>query len=400
MEQHPTLREGQATIEAAEQRVWQEKSVYLPEGGYVYRLTRQQIPLVTAVGGIDVGGGAQTRRTSQTFNFHATNFNIRQLLFDFDQTLDTIRAAAARVDASRSDLDVIRQTVIFNTKQAYYGLLSAQRLQLVAEETVEQNQQHLDEAQARFEVGVAPRFDVTQAQVQVSNARLDLVTARNNVSLARETLRTAMGIIGAFSYTPVDPLAHRLVAFDEDALLTTAYRNRPELRSMQAQQRAASQRVSALQKQYLPSVLGDAQYSWTGREMPLQDGWQWGLTLSVPIFDNIRTVGEVGESQAELRRLKAREQDLRLQISLGVRQSILNVHETAERIRVSEQIVAQAQENLDLAEGRYSAGVGNIIELTDAQVSLTSARARNVEAVYTYKTALAELERAVGQRVE
>ena len=76
------------------------------------------------------------------------------------------------------------------------------------------------------------------------------------------------------------------------------------------------------------------------------------------------------------------------------------MHEAAERIRVSEQIVVQAQDNLDLAEGRYSAGVGNIIELTDAQVSLTSARASNVQALYTYKTALAELERAVGQRVE
>jgi outer membrane protein len=399
--QHPTLRISRATIDAAQQRVRQQVAGYLPQGSYVYTYSRQERPITTAVGGVQIEGNVPQRRaTSQIFNFNSTNFSMNQLLFDFGRTLNSIRSAIASVEASVADLETTRQTVIFNTKQAYYSTLSAQRLLQVAEETVQQNRKHLEEAQARFEVGVAPRFDVTQAQVQVSDAELNLVTARHNVELGRENLRTAMGVTGPFTATLVDTLDRGAEIFDDEALLTQAYAARPELTSLRAQQKAATERVSALQKQYLPSVSGTAQYNWTGRTHPLAQGWSWGLTLTVPLFDDILTSAKVGEAQADLRNLQAQEDDLRQQITLELRQSLLQMREEAERIRVSEQTLVQAQENLALAEGRYAAGVGNIIELTDAQVSLTSARANNVQALYNYKTAVARLERAIGRRLE
>ncbi len=396
--QHPTLRVGQATIEAAQQRVQQQIAGYLPRGGYTYNYTRKQQAITAAVGGVQAG--QQQRATSQLFNFNSTNFSMSQLLFDFGRTLDSIRSAIASVEASTADLETTRQTVILNTRQAYYSVLASQRLLQVADETVQQNQKHLEEAQARFDVGLAPRFDVTQAQVQLSNAQLNQVTARNNVALARETLRTAMGVTGPFLFTLVDTLERGTLTLNDASLLTQAYTNRPELRSIQAQQRATAEQVSALQKQYLPSVAGNAQYNWTGRQYPLQQGWLWGVTLTFPLFDDFLTVGQVGEAQANLRGLQAQEDNLRQQIALEVRQSLLNLRQAEESIRVSEQTVVQAQENLAIAEGRYAAGVGNIIELTDAQVSLTSAQANNIQALATYKTTVAQLEKAVNQRLE
>lgn len=396
--QHPTLRVGQATIEAAQQRVQQQIAGYLPRGGYTYNYTRKQQAITAAVGGVQAG--QQQRATSQLFNFNSTNFSMSQLLFDFGRTLDSIRSAIASVEASTADLETTRQTVILNTRQAYYSVLASQRLLQVADETVQQNQKHLEEAQARFDVGLAPRFDVTQAQVQLSNAQLNQVTARNNVALARETLRTAMGVTGPFLFTLVDTLERGTLTLNDASLLTQAYANRPELRSIQAQQRATAEQVSALQKQYLPSVAGNAQYNWTGRQYPLQQGWLWGVTLTFPLFDDFLTVGQVGEAQANLRGLQAQEDNLRQQIALEVRQSLLNLRQAEESIRVSEQTVVQAQENLAIAEGRYAAGVGNIIELTDAQVSLTSAQANNIQALATYKTTVAQLEKAVNQRLE
>lgn len=397
--QQPTLRMGQATIEAAVQRVHQKEAGYLPQGGYTYVYSRQERPITAASGGVQIGGGP-LKSTSQIYNFNSTNFNFTQLLFDFGSTLDAIRSAAASVEASRADLETTRQTVIFNTKQAYYGLLASQHLLQVAEETVQQNQKHLEEAQARFDVGVAPRFDVTTAQVQLSNAELNLVTARNNVALGRETLRTAMGVTGPFASILVDALDHPPLSFDEERLLTQAYGTRPELHSLFAQQRATNNQVSSLQKEYLPAISANAQYNWSGRVYPLQQGWVWGLTLTVPIFNSILTSAQVGEAQANLRNLQAQEDDLRQQIALEVRQSLLNLRQAEESIRVSEQTLIQARENLDLADGRYTTGVGNIIEVTDAQTSLTSARANDVQALYTNKAALAQLERAVGRSLE
>lgn len=398
--QHPTLHIGQATIEAAQQRVKQQVAGYLPRGGYTYTYTRQQRASASATGGVQVGGTQQQRTSSQLFNFNSTNFNFSQLLFDFGRTLDSIRSASATVEANTADLETTRQTVIFNTKQAYYSALASQRLLVVAEETVGQNRKHLEDAQARFDVGVAPRFDVTQAQVQLSNALLNHVTARNNVALGRETLRTAMGVRGPFLFTLVDNLTLGALTLQDEILVAQAYANRPELRSIQAQQQATSRQVSALQKQYLPSLTGNAQYNWTGREYPLQQGWLWGVTLTFPLFDDILTSAEVGEAKANLRGLQAQEEDLRQQVVLEVRQSLLNAQQAEESVRVSEATVGQARENLTIAEGRYSAGVGNIIELTDAQVLLTSAQANYIQALTTYKTAIAQLEKAVNQPLE
>ena len=396
--QHPTLRVGEATVDAAQERVRQQVAGYLPRGAYVYNYTRKKQAITAAVGGVQAGQPA--RATSQLFNFNSTNFSMSQLLFDFGRTLDSIRAAIASVEASNADLDTTRQTVILNTKQAYYSVLANQRLLQVADETVRQNQKHLEEAQARFQVGLAPRFDVTQARVQLSTAQLNQVTARNNVALARETLRTAMGVTGPFPFVLVDTLQRGTLTLNDEALLTQAYTHRPELQSIQAQQRAATEQVSALQKQYLPSITGNAQYNWSGREYPLQQGWLWAVTLTFPLFDDFQVVGQVGEAKANLRGLQAQEDNLRQQIALEVRQSFLNVQQAEESIGVSEQTVGQAQENLAIAEGRYAAGVGNIIELTDAQVLLTSAQANNIQALATYKTAVAQLEKAINQRLE
>lgn len=395
LEHHPSLRVGRAEIDAADYRVRQRIADYLPGGAYTYRLTHQQRSISAAL------GGAQQRRTiTSTFDYHSTDVSLRQLLFDFGRTLDSIRAASAAARASRFDLDAVRAEVVFNAKLAFYGLLSAQRLLHVSEETVGRYQKHRERAQARFEIGLAPRFDVTQSQVQLSNATLNLVTARNNVLLGRETLRTALGLTEPARYSPVDSLEPTPPTLDPATVLETAYAKRPELRGADARQRAAAYRVVSLTKHYLPSVSGNAQYNWTGRGHPLQQGWLLGVALSLPLFDDIRTNAQVGEARADLRRQEATLDNLRQQVALEVRQSTLNLRQTEERIRVSRQVEVQARENLELAEGRYAAGVGTIIELVDAQVSLTSAQAGTVQALYAFKTAQADLERAIGAGLE
>ena len=145
---HPTIRIGEATIAAAQQRVRQQEAGYLPRGGYAYAFTRQQRPVSAAVGGVQIDGGQQQRSFSQLFQFHSTNVSMSQVLFDFGRTLDAIQSASANMEADAADLETTRQTVILNAKQAYYGLLSAQHLQRVAEETVRQSHKHLEDAQA------------------------------------------------------------------------------------------------------------------------------------------------------------------------------------------------------------------------------------------------------------
>jgi outer membrane protein len=233
--------------------------------------------------------------------------------------------------------------------------------------------------------------------VQLANAELAQVTARNNVAVAVETLRNALGLVGPLDFDIVDTLDIHDVSVAEDKALAMAYDHRPELLSQRFQEEAASQQIAALQKNYLPNVTGDASYIWSGSDYPLQPSWNIGASVNLSIFNGGLTAAQIGEARANLANLKYQEQSLRQQIALQVRQAVLNLALAHESIRVSDKGLYQARENVELAEGRYKTGVGNIIELTDAQAALTVAEGANVQALSNYKTAVASLEQATAQ---
>ncbi len=387
LRQQPTLKAASATVRAARERVWESTASYLPQVNGIFSAVRRKANAGSLTGG--PGGGR-----SQTFNFYTSGFSLSQVLFDFGQNLALIHEAQANAESTAADADTQRDTVVFDVAQAYFGLLASYRLRDVAEETVRQNGQHLALAQGRFDVGLAPRFDVTQAQVQLANAELNQVTARNNVELGRETLRNSLGLDRPLDFDIIDVLEEAPVPVDGVEALALAHDRRPELRSIRAREEAAAQQVSALEKDYLPKVGGSATYDWTGARFPLQDVWTLGATVNWSVFNGGLTTAQVREAKADLDNLRFTEDSLHQNITLEVRQAVLNVRQATESIRVSDKALQQARENLSIAEGRYATGVGSIIELTDAQASLTGAQANRVQALVNYRTALATLDRA------
>jgi outer membrane protein TolC len=189
------------------------------------------------------------------------------------------------------------------------------------------------------------------------------------------------------------------VVVEEGQALREAYDSRPELASNLALQRAAELDVLARRKQHLPNLTGSAAYEWSGSDYPLRDGWLVGGSLQFPLFSGGRTSAEVGEARADLERLRFDEAGLRQDILREVRRALLELQRAAESIDVTHRASEQARENLALAEGRYETGVGNIIELTDAQTQRARADADHVRALYGYQIAIAALERAVGRPV-
>ncbi|HVN87559.1 MAG TPA: TolC family protein [Candidatus Binatia bacterium] len=392
IDNHPSLKAADASVQAGSQRVWEAAAPYLPQVTAVYSATRRQTNLVAAG-----GTGVVTPVRSSFFN---SGVSLTQVLFDFGQTLESIRAAQESERSLQADRSTQLNTVVLNLKQSYFNVLAARRLLAVADETVRQNQKHLELAEGRFNVGLAAKFDVTQAQVQLANAELNQVTARNNVSVARETLRNALGLTGPLDFDIVDNFDVHQVTITESDALATAYDRRPELQSILAQQRSVMDQVASLQRSYFPTVQGQANYNWQSTEYnfdPLFDVWAVTGGITWPILSGGLTTAQIGEQKANLLNLKFNEEVLRQNIALEVRQDVLNLGQAAESIRVSEKGLQQARENLELAEGRYSTGVGNIIELTDAQASLTTAEANYVQALYSYKTAVAAVEKATAQ---
>jgi outer membrane protein TolC len=240
---------------------------------------------------------------------------------------------------------------------------------------------------------------VTNAEVELGSEKLKLITAEIALRVARVTLNSAMGMPEAPEYTIEDdtlPFQKYLIAFEEAR--DRALLNRPGIRAAAALREAAGESLSVARKEHLPTLSANANYNRSGEAYPPdQDTWQVDIRLSVPFFSGFMTTHRVGEAKEKLSALKAREKAARQDVLLDVQKVYLKLQETEERVGVAELTVKQAEENYELAHGRYEAGVGSSIEETKSLVDLSNARMNLVAALADHKTAEAELQKAMGE---
>lgn len=393
---HPDINAAANTVKADESRIGQAKANYYPQIDWSSSYSRIKSASSSRFSSSSSGGSFG--RTNEAYDQYSTGFNLSQTLYDFGKTPTQVKIRNFNLNASRSDLENVSELVIFTVKQNYYGVLQAKRNRTVAEESVKQFQQHLDQAKGFYEVGTKPKFDVTKAEVDLGNAKLNMILADNAYRIAVVNLNNAMGLPNAPDYTIEDNLSFQAYPMTLEAALSKAYQTRPDLQSIVAKRQAAESSIDLAKTGYYPVVTGNAAYSWSGERFPLDHGWNIGAALSFPLFSGFLTKHQVDEAQANLNVLKANEESVKQTVLLDVQQSYLNLKAAEERVPTAKLNVDQAQENLDIANGRYAAGVGNPIEVTDAEVSMITAKTSYIQALYDYKVAQASLEKAMGLR--
>jgi TolC family type I secretion outer membrane protein len=395
LRQQPTIRSAQGSLTAAEARIPQAKSGYYP-----------RIDLLTGVQTGEFKSSTTGQRTRDESTF--INLQGRQLIYDFGKTAALVDEAKAGGRVAGGELDRVRDVVVQNVRQAYFNVLQARRLVGVADAALARSELNLRSARGFFDVGTKPKSDVTRAEVEVANARVDVIRARNLVRFTQTSLANALGLEATVPIEIEDILVYEPVALDPAQLLTEALGNRPEIRQFQARVDAARAQLAGARARYLPdvSVVGtvgtasdDAIVSIDGAASGLSFADQWSITaqLSWNLFEGFFTQSRVKETQALLETARANYETVELQVRLEVEQAYIAVIEAGERYGATEKAVESARENLRLAQGRYDAGVGTILELTEAQLSLTNAEADSVRAVTDYRVGLAVLDRVVGR---
>jgi outer membrane protein len=384
---HPSILAATNTIRVNESRIGQAQSDYYP-----------QVNLQNLYSRTSPYSSSPRVTITEQYNSYSSSVGLSQNIYDFERRPNKVKIAQLNTESTRLDLDNTVSLVILGVKQSYYGLIQAEKNQQVSKETVQQFEHHLIQAKAFFEVGTKPKFDVTKAEVDLGNAKLNLIRTENAVRIARINLNNAMGIPHAPSYTlSGDLLFHQNESIFAEAL-KKAYETRPDLRSLLLRQESASQAVALAKAAHYPTLTGNANYGYGGTEYPLDNGWSVGGTLNIPIFSGFLVQKQVDEARANLDVVKANVEALKQQIRLEVEQASSNVREAFDRIGTTQLIVRQAEENVALANGRYNTGVGNPIEVTDALVALSNAKTAYISALTDYKTAQASLEKAMGVR--
>lgn len=401
LDNQPLIRSAQATLQGAEASVRTAKSAYFPTISTRLGYNRQT---ANVAGGANPSSGTVSPRRVSSASVNRQDFtaDFSQNVFDSFRREWNIRAAREEQNAAQFDLSSTRQDVILSVEQAYYNYLLARRLVEVNQEAVRRNLQNLERARGFFEVGTRPKIDVTRAQVDLANAELGLVRARNAVASSFAALNNAIGVPEHPLYrVPEELEIPPLIVKPEELISTleenvrTALENRTEIRALQARIRSAEASLTLAKRNFLPSLSANANWNYRGQELPYAPNWTVGALLTVPVL-NPPLFSQLDEAAANLAGAQADEEITAQNIALEVQRSFIDLVSARERIRTSEVLLAQARENLELARGRYQVGVGPLIDVTDAELALTQAESENIQAVVDFKLSEARLRKAMG----
>ena len=394
LDSQPNIHARLGDYAAAKYRVDQALSPLLPQLAASVSTSRSQS--VTVITSTTTGLTSASVTTRDFGESLAAQVTLSQLLFDFGKTRASVDAARKLSEVALEDVELQRQLITQTVKQAYTNINFAQRLIRVNEQALQRAELNLRSARGFFDVGTRPKSDVTRAEVDVANARVDVIRARNAERLARVALNTAMGVRADTPTQVEDSLVYQPMSMDRTKLMDEALRRRPESRQAKLRAEAADALVRRAVRDFYPDISGAAAYG--GTRTQLDEAWSATLSLQWSIFDGGNRIARHREARANLDAAQARVRATELDIQRDVEQAQIQVSEAEERIQAAQKAVESAQENFRLAQGRFDAGVGTILELTDAQLALTQTQNTEAQALADYRIALSNLDRAVGLR--
>jgi outer membrane protein len=359
---------------------------------------------LTPVSHTSFGGGPELRfAPSNNFDAHLT---AQYELLDFGKRGASTDLSRSQVQTAQDNIIVARRDLAFNAAQTYYNILFMRESIRVQDQQIASLVAHRNEMQKRVDAGVSTKFDVTTTDVRITqaqNTRLDLQNQLLNqqVQLARllhKPQQTDIPVKGRLAYEP-QPV-------DLAAELTKAAENRPEVKLSKDAETTAELQARLIDRSNMPSLGVGAQVGGkngyilpTGTINDIRFNTVGVAQLSVPIYDGGRNKKQRVEAAASYRAAQARTADTQEQIRADVRQAVNNMQFSQARYDNALQQVAQATDALTRAEGRYRYGVGQNLDVLDAETQLSQSRLARAQAMYNYTLGQYQLRRATGEQI-
>jgi outer membrane protein len=391
LQNHPQIAAADYRALAAQEVVKETRAGFLPTINAYGNIVGAEERNATIMAG--------SLNSSSAYDRVAGGLSGSLLLTDFGRTANLTASSKFQAQAEKQNANATREQVLLQVNVGYFSALEAQAVLHVAEQTVATRQVLLDQVSVLASNKLKSELDVSFARVAVQESKLLLQNAQNNADDAMTSLSTALGYREPRQFQ-LDESAQSLVSNTNDVsqLVETALAQRPELLSLRNEHEAAKKFARSQIEARLPvltavGVMGDAPY----HDSHLPDNYEaGGLQLSLPLFAG--GLYSARQHEAELRAQADSElvRALENNIVRDVHVAFLNVNTALEQLRTTEELVRSAAEAYDLAQARYQIGSSSIVELSQAQLSLTSAQIANANARYNVLIQQAGLKYQIG----
>ena len=386
---NPRIQSALQDVFASDARIRQVWSAYFPQFGWQTGYTRiKQLQLSDVFG------------RNLIFNYYVLGqISASQMLYDFGVTQNQATIRKLDNQGYRIILTGTVNDVLCEVKKAYYNLLYALEARNVAADMVNRYEISYEQAKAFYTVGAKPKVDVTISEVNLSNAKLSLIQAENSVDIAMAKLNNTMGLPYSNKYNISESLKYEACDVSLDDVIQIARKSRPEFQLAEVQVEEARQNVKLIKKSYFPQLTIEGQYQVGGKTFVSNYGYNFGGYLNFPTINGMLIKNEIKEAKALYSKEQSNAINTKNNIYLEVQQSYYTLTEKKNQIPVAYLGMKQAKENYELSAGRYQVGVGNPIELKEAQVQYQNAQLKYYQTMNEFNVAKANLEKAIGKNL-
>lgn len=389
IQNHPRIQVAMNLASAAKAQVTETRSAYYPT---VYG----SLTGVDAENNSRVAAGGLNNPI--IYDRYANGVTVNQLITDFGRTRELVKSSDFNAQAQQATVVTTRADVLLQVDQAYFFALKAQSVLAVAEETVKARQLGSDQVTELAKNKIKSELDVNFANVNLAQAQLLLIQAQNDLQSSFARLSAALGYSDLRTFQLNDEPMPAAPPVEVSGLVQQALRDRPELVSQRLAVSSSQSYAIAERDLKLPTVTAIGTAGLTPvNEAPLAPRYAAaGFNVNIPIF-NGHLYGALhteaaARAQAETEYLR----DLQNQIVRDVQTAWLNANSAYQRLAVTDRLLSEANQALDLAQGRYSIGLSSIIELTQAELNQTEARIEQASAKYDYQTQTSFLNYQLG----
>lgn len=392
LEENPRTISSCMKVKEAKEESLIEKSAYYPEinasaHGFKWQ-THNFLELSTIPPGIPPNILPSVIGPTEDYGYLVS---ARYTLYDFGEAKERYLAARSKKGAAEFDRARIRDEILLNVALRFYQLASSEELLAVAVKNLERTERHLKLVQEKRDVGTAPLSDLLRAQVDVAEAKLNLVRTESQVEISRARLQEAIGLDPS-QQVSINAERSGLSKPDQQDLLAarrTAFYERPEIKSFCYQISGRTHQLKAIQSTNWPKVTALGAYGKRDSDfLPEEDEWLFGVRMEMPLFTGFKITHEEGKARASIREAEADLAALRLKIEEQVHTAYSKLKEAFEVIETTSVQVKDAAEGLRLTEERYQAGASTLTDLLDAQTSLLRAEANHVSAEWNFEAAI------------
>jgi outer membrane protein len=398
-----TLKSSQLAVEGAEFKQKQALAGFFPKLSTQYRYTYLNTTPTMTIPPLANGIIPETKLLAGTNNNYYFNVTIEQPLFTGLALTRTYELAKLGLDVSKIKLEEDRLALAYKVKETYWGILRSEKMKSVAEQSVVQIADHVRVAQDFYNVGVIPLNDLLKAEVQLADAKQNLVRAENSLALAKSNFNTVLRIPLERDTEVRDILQYHPFPKALSECQYEAAQKRPEIKEIETQIQMARKNVQLAESEYYPQFALQTQYkkegdnpavsgspfvdsdSWAIMAVMRWNFWEWGKTRYL-VQERKKGEEQVKESLVQIKDM----------IQLEVKEAFLYLRDSEKNIQLAEKTIQQAEENFRINQVRYREQVTTSLEVLDAQTLLAQAKNNYYQALYVYNLAHSRLVKAMG----